>query len=262
MTALPAFCKCSPVISYLPHVDLFAVLFTMDVYSRSRSGHFSTLLEQLPYKFVTWLLSRIIAIIDKQDEAVDDMTTFIVREGNKLIRCDSRPEVPENWCMNRTVHFAAHGTLDSTTRRLGKLPTTIYMPHHITRHRRLRNGLVISSVPFNFQSWLWALKVQSLHPVDSSLELQENRGMISSLHFSLDGSWIVFGSSDKKIRVWEVASGTQVFGPRSYAEGVYLVESPSSGARIISDSNSGDMPWHVTSRCRPELLAHRLEAKR
>ena len=86
------------------------------------------------------------------------------------------------------------------------------------------------SVPNFFRLW------DARYMTDSFLTLPAKMGAIRSVHFSPDGKYIVSGSWDNTIRVWEAEPGVVISeSSKEYTNGVSLVFSP-DGEHIVSGS--------------------------
>ncbi|EIN05905.1 WD40 repeat-like protein [Punctularia strigosozonata HHB-11173 SS5] len=67
--------------------------------------------------------------------------------------------------------------------------------------------------------------------------MQGHRGVVRSVKFSHDGKWIVSGSHDCTIRMWDAESGQAVGKPfEGHTDTIYSVAFSSDGRRIISAS--------------------------
>ena len=61
---------------------------------------------------------------------------------------------------------------------------------------------------------------------------------MNSIALSLDGQYIVSGSEDTKIRIWDFETGTTVFDPlEGYTKEVWYIAYRPDGWYIVSESN-------------------------
>jgi WD40 repeat protein len=72
--------------------------------------------------------------------------------------------------------------------------------------------------------------------------------MVSSLAFSPDGRWLVSGSWDKTIKIWDVQAGREVQTLAGHDHPVYSVAFDSRGQWLASGSEDGTIKlWRLGS---------------
>lgn len=71
-------------------------------------------------------------------------------------------------------------------------------------------------------------------------QLGEHDGPIVSVAFSPDGNYVVSGSTDETVRIWDVKAGTQVGEPlRGHSDWIRSVAFSPDGGRVVSGADDG-----------------------
>ena len=76
------------------------------------------------------------------------------------------------------------------------------------------------------------------------MELKELKGhtdSVNSVAFSSDGTWIVSGSDDKSVRVWDASTGVELKELKGHTRSVNSVAFSSDGTRIVSGSSDNSV---------------------
>jgi WD40 repeat protein len=72
--------------------------------------------------------------------------------------------------------------------------------------------------------------------------------MVTSLAFSPDGRWLVSGSWDKTIKIWDAEAGREVQTLAGHEHPVYSVAFDSRGQWVASGGEDGTIKlWHLAS---------------
>jgi WD40 repeat protein/tRNA A-37 threonylcarbamoyl transferase component Bud32/tetratricopeptide (TPR) repeat protein len=124
--------------------------------------------------------------------------------------------------------------------------------------RELRSGHVaqaeqlLEACPVEFRGWEWQFLKRLCHT--ELLTIRGHTSQVNAVAFSPDGKQLVSGSDDRTARVWDAATGQQLFCFKGHRKGVNTVAFHPNGKHVASAGIGGKVRvWEA--RTGKELLA-------
>ena len=91
---------------------------------------------------------------------------------------------------------------------------------------------------------VWGLKNNG----EETLALSGHTGRVSAVSFSPDGMWLVSGSADKTVKIWDVLTGKVMLTLKGHSGPVTSVNVSSDGKRLVSGSADKTVKaWDISS---------------
>ena len=119
--------------------------------------------------------------------------------------------------------------------------------------RVLEANEFLDEVPLRYRHFEWHLAKRQFR--GSYMTCYGHKGWVESVSFSPDGRWIVSGSNDKTIKIWDDTTGAELQTLRGHAFAVRSVAFSPNGRRIVSGSDDNTLKiWDVTSGAELQTL--------
>jgi eukaryotic-like serine/threonine-protein kinase len=119
------------------------------------------------------------------------------------------------------------------------LANVAYHSGNMDRFREL-----LDLCPEDLRGWEWNRLTHLQDPALMTFQGHESR--VNSVSFSPDGKWIVSGSADKTIKVWDAATGVELKTLRGHEHHVVCAAFSPDGRRIVSGSSTVKV-WDVAT---------------